>query len=321
MNLIENAQLSIQVGVDDYLRAQGHDLNSIEAKKRTISAVRNIYAGILLMYKEKLRRLSPNESDEVLLKDKIKFERRGEEVIAVGTGRKTVDVNTIKERFSSLRIKINHEILDKINKVRNEIEHYSPKAGSGELIEMLKNSHQLIYDFVDEQLCENPAEWFDENQWEQILEIEEIIKREKKKIDKKIKTYKEISDRLKDEISESSCTSCGSPLLLPLSDDFSPSIECQKCKNTYTSEEIVRNNYGDDHLRISGGISPVVGVCPECSKEGLIDDDGDVYECIFCEETFPTRCEFCGDTITIEGIDYDNPVNCSYCNERFSKDD
>ena len=53
MYLIENAQLSIQVGVDDYLRAQGHDLNSIEAKKRTISAVRNIYAGILLMYKEK----------------------------------------------------------------------------------------------------------------------------------------------------------------------------------------------------------------------------------------------------------------------------
>lgn len=102
MNLIENAQLSIQVGVDDYLRAQGHDLNSIEAKKRTISAVRNIYAGILLMYKEKLRRLSPNESDEVLLKDKIKFERRGEEVIAVGTGRKTVDVNTIKRKIQFL---------------------------------------------------------------------------------------------------------------------------------------------------------------------------------------------------------------------------
>jgi hypothetical protein len=64
MSLLDNAIESIQVGVEDYL---------MDDNRRYRSAARNIFAGILLLYKEKLNRLSPPHSEEALIKNKIKF--------------------------------------------------------------------------------------------------------------------------------------------------------------------------------------------------------------------------------------------------------
>ena len=60
MSLFENALYSIQIGVEDF----GSDDN-----RRIVSAVRNVHAGVLLLCKEKLRRLSSD--GEVLLKQRI----------------------------------------------------------------------------------------------------------------------------------------------------------------------------------------------------------------------------------------------------------
>ena len=57
--LLNNAITSIQIGVKDYLESE-------KDPRRVISAVRNIYAGVLLLFKEKLYRLSPQGSNEVL---------------------------------------------------------------------------------------------------------------------------------------------------------------------------------------------------------------------------------------------------------------
>lgn len=60
--LIANAVESIAVGLEDYQSG---------GKGRLRSTVRNLHAGILLLFKEKLRRLSPPGSGDVLLKTKI----------------------------------------------------------------------------------------------------------------------------------------------------------------------------------------------------------------------------------------------------------
>ena len=60
MSLFENALHSIQIGVEDF----GSD-----DPRRILSAVRNVQAGVLLLCKEKLRRLSPD--GELLLKQKL----------------------------------------------------------------------------------------------------------------------------------------------------------------------------------------------------------------------------------------------------------
>ena len=58
MDLLTNALQAIQIGVDDW-RTGDH--------ARLLSAVRNIHSGILLLYKEALRRLSPEQVDSLLV--------------------------------------------------------------------------------------------------------------------------------------------------------------------------------------------------------------------------------------------------------------
>ena len=91
MDLLGNAIESIRLGVEDF-QAGTHP--------RLMSAVRNIHAGVLLLYKEALRRLSPGDSAEVLVKAKIVPSRDGAgNVVFVGKGTKTADTQQIRERF------------------------------------------------------------------------------------------------------------------------------------------------------------------------------------------------------------------------------
>ena len=63
MSIIQNAIDSIQIGVEDF--------QSVD-DRRSVSAVRNIAAGILLLYKEKLCQLSPDDNKELLIKQNIR---------------------------------------------------------------------------------------------------------------------------------------------------------------------------------------------------------------------------------------------------------
>jgi hypothetical protein len=62
--ILKNAVTSIQIGIEDYHSAD---------ERRSLSAVRNLTAGLLLLFKEKLRRLSPAGSDEVLIKKQLRL--------------------------------------------------------------------------------------------------------------------------------------------------------------------------------------------------------------------------------------------------------
>ena len=91
MSIIQNAIDSIQIGIEDY--ENGDD-------RRSVSAVRNISAGILLLYKEKLCQLSPEDNKELFIKQNISpIQNNNGDIIFEGKGRKTVDVQSIKERF------------------------------------------------------------------------------------------------------------------------------------------------------------------------------------------------------------------------------
>jgi len=67
-NLLKNAITSLELGIDDYFSKK---------ENRVFSSVRNLYAGILLMYKSKLLDLCPAGTDEVLIKSKILPVERG----------------------------------------------------------------------------------------------------------------------------------------------------------------------------------------------------------------------------------------------------
>ena len=113
--LFKNAIDSIQLGIEDY---QADD------PKRALSAVRNFYAGTLLLAKEVLVRAAPDASpDEILgAKDKpISDGNGGVEFEAVGQN--TVDFSQLAERFKDFELPIDYSILRDLNGIRNDIEH------------------------------------------------------------------------------------------------------------------------------------------------------------------------------------------------------
>jgi hypothetical protein len=74
------AALSIQVGLEDL---------ALGTPARLLSSVRNLHAGVLLLRKARLLELSPEGSDEVLLKQKIRPRLNSAGgVDFVGTGKK-----------------------------------------------------------------------------------------------------------------------------------------------------------------------------------------------------------------------------------------
>src|SRR5688500_16658458 len=116
MDLLKNAVESIQVGIEDY---------DAGTPARLRSCVRSIHAGTLLLFKERLRQVSPPNSNELLIKAKFKPVIGNDgRVHVIGDGRRTVDVQQIKERFESLGIAADWHRVDKITQTRNDIEHY-----------------------------------------------------------------------------------------------------------------------------------------------------------------------------------------------------
>jgi hypothetical protein len=205
MSLLQNAIDSIQVGVEDYL---------MDDSRRYLSAVRNICAGILLLYKEKLKRLSPSHDNEVLIKQFIKpiCDEEGN-VSFVGDSEKTVDVQTIKKRFISLKIEYNWDRFDEINKLRNNIEHYYTDKSSGAVREVIVTSFLLIRDFISEYLEEEPHSVLGEDCWKMLLETEEVYQAEKKNCKQSFETYgfeSQISEHILENIR---CPFCHSSLI------------------------------------------------------------------------------------------------------------
>ena len=81
MSILQNAIESIQIGVEDF---QSTD------DRRSVSAVRNIAAGMLLLFKQKLCELSPAYDKELLIKKDLEPESDAAgNIVFRGKGKKT----------------------------------------------------------------------------------------------------------------------------------------------------------------------------------------------------------------------------------------
>lgn len=135
VDLLTNAVESIQVGVEDYQAG---------TPPRLLSAVRNIHAGILLLYKEALRRESPAGTNDVLMMAKIIPIRDARGIVFVGDGRKTADVQQIRERFDGVGIATDWKRFERINDARNDVEHRYPTVDQKALQGLLSDSFILF---------------------------------------------------------------------------------------------------------------------------------------------------------------------------------
>jgi hypothetical protein len=317
VDLLKNAIESITVGVEDSLS---------DKPVRLRSAVRNIHAGVLLLYKEALRRLSPSGSDEVLIKSVILPTRNGDGTVAfVGQGKRTVDVQQIEHRFKSLGIATDWKRFQRITDVRNEIEHYYPNVGESQLKELISNAFVLVRDFVVKELKENPRELLGEIVWTEMLEVSEIYEREREECEAKLNAVEWESNTLAEGVSDVECNVCGSLLLEPAGSvaryDDSVELECRACGNRMAAESFVAvaiaSALGREmYLSHTDGNETPYTMCPVCSEVAYVMDE---KRCALCGHEAEHTCARCGNYIPAEEL-MSSPM-CGYCDHVMSKDD
>lgn len=216
MDLLSNAIESIRLGVEDFQAG---------SQPRLMSAVRNIHAGVLLLYKEALRRLSPSDSADVLIKARIvpSLDSEGD-VVFVGKGLKTADTQQIRERFEGLQISTDWKRFDAIASARNDVEHYYPKLNQHALQGVVASAFAIIRHFVAEELDAEPRELLGESTWQAMLTVAEVYEAEKRLCVDAIEGADWPADAVKSGLNAVTCSDCGSDLLQP--GDRSPTWPC-----------------------------------------------------------------------------------------------
>lgn len=234
MDLLENAIQSIQVGVEDY---------EAGSSPRLLSAARNIHAGILLLFKEALRRLSPPDSNDALIRSNIVPTKDANgNLVFVGRGKSSVNIGQIQERFQSLLITTDWKRFEKINRVRNEIEHFYPNVTQAALQGLIADSFLLIRNFIQAELGEEPHALLGDETWQTMLQVADVSEEERKHCASELDKVDWESEALTEGIMELSCTSCGSELLKPKDGKQSYQdtvLVCSSCGDSETYDSFV----------------------------------------------------------------------------------
>jgi len=265
MSIFDNAIQSIQIGLDDYL----HD-------NRLVSSVRNIYAGILLLFKYKLVLLSGDETNAVLIKQNIVpvMDSYGT-VIWKGMGNKTIDVVGIKSRFKSLGISVDWKIFDRISRHRNEVEHFFSPSSEDEVTELLADCFIVISRFLSEQLSMDAKEVLGEESWQVLLHAYEVYEFEVENSARTINALEFYHDVIKRIFLAFRCIRCSSPLIKPSQlggEAEESSFCCAECDAGYTYDDVCNMGVPDFYLSsfwsgVAGNEHPFSN-CKEC-EQGL----------------------------------------------------
>lgn len=288
MSLLNNAIESIQLGVEDYLMGDS---------KRYRSAVRNICAGILLLYKEKLYRLSPSHDKELLIKKDIKpvYDRAGN-VIFQGTGKRTVDVQEIKERFNSLKVTVDWKKFQDLNELRNNIEHYYTNKSPDAVREVIAKSFILIRDFINDCLNEEPHQLLGNESWQVLLKTADVYEAEEAACKKSFETIEFKHQVLQDAVEKIRCPSCYSSLIKAKdTSEFSifTLLSCGYCGKAFEFGDVMSECLSDwEHLSDSEESFAYCNNCEYTVKASVIPT-GDGWLCLSCLTT-QDRVGYCG---------------------------
>jgi hypothetical protein len=311
--LLGNAVASIQLGVEDFQR--------LDDPRRLISAIRNFHAGVLLLCKEVLRRLSPLNSNEVHVKARQKATRGPSgEIVFVGDGKKTVDEYTIRERFKDLGISVDLSALSKLTVIRNDIEHYSSMHPEETMQQAFSAALPIVHTIITSELSFEPFDVLGEECWLYFSEQAEILNREQVRCRESFKSIEWISDALKTAyaLSEFACPDCQSKLLKQKDSSNRAEIDisfvCTKCGADADREIVIEAaiekilSYQSYMAAKDGGESPVCE-CPECGKESYILEE---QRCPVCGLSLePCFCSVCGEGVSLEGL-YNGLDLCDY---------
>lgn len=289
--IYRNALGALQAGVEDF---------NDGSPRRLASAVRNLTAGILLLCKERLRQLSP--SDEILIWKQItpSLDKSGSVVFAPA-GKATVDVGEIIARFKSCKIDVDADLLQRITKVRNAVEHHYVDDAD-QIRGAFADGMLFLSQFMPAQLGADPQDEIDEESWASLVEQKEIEDRLRAECRA---SYADLqwTAVMKEMLEREGCPECDSHLIRQLdvenTNPFHATWSCRACGHAAPNAEwmgqIVPSHFsGARFLAVKDGDSDPIDTCPECGESTYVHSEkaclacgfelGDAGECLVCFE-------------------------------------
>jgi hypothetical protein len=234
------------------------------------------------------------------------------ELVFVGSGKKTVDVFEMQQRFKTLGIHTDWTLLQNISDARNDLEHYVPKQTQAALEGLIASAFNIIRDFAKRELNEDPLKLFGEETWQEMLEVTEVYEKEFAECKAAMKSEDWESKALAVGIIELACQECGSDLLRPAVADDETVLACSKCGETESRDSYVPRAIdaldGVAYEAMKDGGDNPFAMCPECGEETYIMAE---KQCALCHHELEHTCERCG--CDIPASEMMCSPNCGYC--------
>lgn len=310
MSVYNNAIASIQIGIEDF---------ESDDERRLLSAVRNVYAGVLLLGKAVLLHISPPEIGDVLIRERIGPKRNPDGSISfVGKFKKTIDREDIVGRLKELGIEIDGKRLSRIADVRNEIEHHFPSKPAGVVKEAIADSFMIIRDLLAVHLNQEPVAALGAKCWGVLLENHDVIEKEQQACKKTLGAINWGSQSLADAIDDFRCPDCGSSLIKQVDSENDEKVcadfVCSACGEQISAELLIGDAIGkhfewEYYVAMTDGGDPPVTTCPSCEADAYILAEG---KCACCDFSIgDAECAVCGNPLSVD--DYAHCGNlCSY---------
>lgn len=314
--LYKNAIESIQLGIEDYQANQ---------PKRAVSAVRNFYAGVLLLAKEVLVRRAPEARPEDVISARFKPVPNGAgNVKFEPVSQNTIDFSTIGERFKDFGLPIDQSALKDLSRIRNDLEHRYSDQPHGAVREAIAKAFPVVADLF-RLAGEFPKDALGDT-WQVMLDVRDVYDRELSACRGTFDKVEWRNSLLDDPKFE--CPECGSDLV-EQGDPENTSHEamecrCRLCGESFAAETAIegaleRHFDAESYIAMTDGGDQPVQTCPECGADAYILSE-EYVGCAWCGVQLE-ECGRCCVGLTPENVDPDNSSLCSYCGHLMSKDD
>lgn len=310
------------MGVEDF-RQQDRD--------RDISAVRNFYAGVLLLAKEALIQAAPNADPELVIGAKLKPVPDGAGGLEMQqVGHTTIDFQQIGDRAKDFGVKLDHGALKALNRIRNDMEHHYTSEPATAIRAAISKGFPVVASLF-RQLDEDPVARLGDT-WATMLETKELYDQELKEARATLSAVRWRSPSV--DQGAFTCGDCHSELVEQVdpeneSQSFAE-LRCRTCGSEISLPEAIERlldeMYGAEsysRAKDGGGPGPVYD-CPSCGHTTLVEGED---TCANCDEEldYDDECARCGEGISIQdyldGLDEGLCSYCSHVTEKAMRDD
>ncbi|WP_447628386.1 hypothetical protein [Enterobacter hormaechei] len=331
--LYDNAIISIRLGIEDF------ELSTISAEKqaRALSSVRNLFAGMLLLFKYKIAASVKDPADAYTIifnPPNIVPESDGNggvRWVPDGKFKKTtIDVQGIRQRFESFGIDVDWDAITKLQDCRNHLEHLHPKHTYGEVAGFVAALFPVLSDFISNELQQVPSDVLYEA-WDKMLAHKDFYNEKLAECEDTWESA-DIPDGMQIYLEDCSCMMCGSQLIKAAEEDLESGITVKhqedkfryRCVSCGYADLIAPELYHAFHLANdydpSDGSDPTFEKCYECNHDTFLIFE---QECAWCGATLEyNTCEICGQPLTQD--EQDNGGLCSndqYLRDKFMSED